>query len=266
MNKPDENKWNQRLSTSLKKMKNVRFWQLVWNWICRYRVICMAAAVLLVLVIIIVITTGHKSSADAPIQETVTIIGNTRKHAESETILEEGEETQKINLLIERYFNALAICDVETLNNICETSAGFDEEVLAEQAAYIEGYQNLECTIMDGLTEGTYVVYVYYEMKFYYIDTPAPALVQLFVKTDADGTPYIYQGVIDGELSAYIAELTSGEQISSLAEAVNWKLEAACAADADLDALIQILRGENVERMTEDTEGETVSLETSESV
>lgn len=174
--------------------------------------------------------------------ETITVIVPTSETAPAET--EDSQLGEQIQTLISRYFTALAEYDLETLNNICETSEGLDEEHLREQAEYIEGYRNIDCTIMNGLVEGTYIVYAYYEMKFKYIDTLAPALSQLYVKTDGDGLPYIYQGVIDGELSAYMAELTAGSQITELADTVNQKLEAACRRDEKLDLFIRVLRGD----------------------
>lgn len=258
MNKPDRITWKQKWKAFMEKIKSSPLRQNLETWIGVHKEVSILGGVLLILIIIAAVTSGNrKSDTGESVKETVTIIGNNKTPVEEQ--LEESDAEQQIKELVNRYFTALAVCDVEALNNICETTDGFDEDVLAEYATYIEGYQNLDCTIMDGLIEGTYVVYVYYEMKFYYIDTPAPALVQLYIKTDKDQMLYIYQGIIDGELSAYIAELTTGEQISKLADEVNQKLQSACAADEDLDSFIRVLKNQ-AQGVTEEHREETESV------
>ncbi len=243
MNKPDKMTWKQKLAASMEKIKKSSLWQTLAAWIKVHKEMTILGGMLLLLILITAATSGSaEEDAAETIKETVTIIGSGKTTVEEQ--LEGSSKEHQIKALVNRYFDAIAACDVETLNSICETTDGFDEEVLAEYASYIEKYQNLDCTIMDGLVEGTYVVYVYYEMKFYYIDTPAPALVQLYIKTDKDQMLYIYQGIIDGELSAYMAELTAGEQISQLADEVNQKLRNACAADEDLNTFIQVLKNQ----------------------
>ena len=164
------------------------------------------------------------------------------KPVETESV--DPDIQEQITDLVRRYFQALSDCDIATLNSICETTEPFDAKTLQEQTDYIESYQNVDCMVVDGLVENTYIVYVYYQMKFQYIDTAAPALGQLYVKTDIDGLPYSYMGGIDGELSAYIAEVTAGDRIRSLAEEVNEQLELARRSDAKLDAFIRVLTGE----------------------
>ena len=250
MNKPDNTAWKQKLQAFMEKIKTAPWWQKLKEWVCTHKETSILGGLFVILLIVVAATSGNKSSdAKESVNETITIIGNSKTTAEAES--NEEEAHQEITALIKRYFTALADCDVDTLNNICETAEPFDAEVLAEHASYIQGYRNIDCTIMDGLVEGTYVVYVYYEMKFYYIDTPAPALVQLYIKTGEDQMPYIYQGVIDGELSAYIAELAAGEEISKLADEVNKKLQIACAADPDLDTFIRVLQNQTQNRSGE---------------
>ncbi len=227
------------------KIKESELVQSLWKWICIHKEISVLGGLLLVLAIGAVTDTGKKSdeTAATTAKETITIIGSSNTTAAAAAGETENPQ-QDIITLVTRYFNALSNCDIDALNSICETTEPFDMAVLEEQASYIEDYGNLDCTIMNGLLEGTYVVYVYYEMKFYYIDTPAPALVQLYIKTDKDQMPYIYQGVIDGELSAYIAELTAGEEIARLADEVDRKLQIACAADPNLDTFIRALQNQ----------------------
>lgn len=243
MNRQDKKAWKQKLAESVQL-------QSLWKWISIHKEISILGALLLILAVaVIAVKGGSSNDTTESAKETITIIGN--RTTAQETEMNPEEPLQAIETLISRYFSALAACDIDTLNSICETTEPFDEAKLAEHATYIESYRNLDCTIMNGLVEGTYVVYVYYELKFHYIDTTAPALVQLYIKTDKDQMPYIYQGVIDGELSAYIAELTAGDQISRLVEEVNQKLQIACASDPDLDTFIRVLQNQTPEAAAE---------------
>lgn len=146
-----------------------------------------------------------------------------------------------LNDLIRTYFTAMENCDVEQYTNIV-TGDDMTAEKLEKKGEFIENYQNIICYTKPGLTEGTYIAYVYYEVKFRNIDTLAPALSQFYVCSNEDGTMYINAGALDAELSAYINTMSSAEDVLALNDETVQKLADAVSSNEKLTRLIQKLR------------------------
>lgn len=106
----------------------------------------------------------------------------------------------QLNDLVHTYFEAMKNCDAQAYSNIV---AGDEvtEEKLQKKGEFIEDYRNISCYTKPGMTEGSYVAYIYYEVKFHNIDTLTPALSQLYICTNEDGTMYINAASVDPESS-----------------------------------------------------------------
>ncbi len=83
-------------------------------------------------------------------------------------------------------------------------------------STYIESYSNIDTYTKKGLTEGSYVVFVSYDLKFVDIDTPAPGLTQVYVETDDEGKVYIHKDDDDKEVQDYIAKVVQEEDVKEL--------------------------------------------------
>ncbi|MGN0297941.1 MAG: hypothetical protein ACI4C1_01955 [Lachnospiraceae bacterium] len=164
---------------------------------------------------------------------------------EGETNLAE-EENADIVELIKRYYATLAACDIDTLNDIVATTSGIDADDLRMEEELIEDYENIVCYIMDGLVNNTYIVYVYYEIKFVNIGTLAPGLSCMYVCRDTDNTVYINEE-LTSEIKTYMARLEATDFVQDLIEEVNNRMLQARRLDVQLDRLVKILNGERVE-------------------
>ena len=153
----------------------------------------------------------------------------------------EVNQYPEINTLVNRYFEAITNSDIDTLNSIVETNTPFEKESLEKQKEFIERYENITCYTKEGLLENTYIVYVYYDIKFVNINTTAPSLIRLYICKNEDGAVYIYRGEMDGEVSSYLEEVGNLPEITDLIRSVNNKLAEARANDEELDALISML-------------------------
>ena len=98
----------------------------------------------------------------------------------------------------------------------------------------VEGYQNISCYTKKGMEEGSYLVFVYYELKFAQIDTPAPGLSPLYVYTNDEGNLVIFNGEASDELNAYVEKVAQEDDVMALREEVKTKYEEAKAADENL--------------------------------
>lgn len=146
---------------------------------------------------------------------------------------------EDVNHLVENYLAAIAKCDTETLDKLVSDSSFIDVNDLQQQSEYIEEYRNIECYTKEGLEEGSYIVYVYEELKLLGIDTLAPGMIRLYVATGEDGKPYIVSGTIDDKTNDFIQETSKDEDVVKLFSSVNDKFDVAVAADAELREFLE---------------------------
>lgn len=165
----------------------------------------------------------------------------------------------EIDKLFETYYKAKNNHDVDTLKSILSNPSKADtQEQLETKTEYIEEYRNVKTYTKKGLEEGTYIVYVYHEIKFTSVNTPAPGLAKFYVVYEKN-KPKIYSDDIDGELKEYYDARNNDEDVIALIEMTNKKSEQAKSEDEDLQNF-----WENIDKMASkasDSEGQGDSNE-----
>ena len=125
----------------------------------------------------------------------------------------------------------------------------------AKQAEYIEEYKNIECTICDdGLSDGIFRVYVYYEAKIYDIDTLVPSLTALVVTGTPEGKFLINLSKIDSKDQRAIDKLDNSDEIKKKIDSVQKKLEDIVSKNADVRDFYQMLESTNQDSNEENNE------------
>ena len=141
--------------------------------------------------------------------------------------------------LVTRYYTARAGKDYDSLTAMCET---FDDEVrgaIESEDAAVESYSNIMTYSKAGLTDGSYVVYIYFDAKLTGVNTLAPGLRGLYLTTNDAGTLIVSDMDSHPEQAAYLAETQTDKDVQALIEDVNQKLEDAKAQDDDLKAILE---------------------------
>ena len=146
----------------------------------------------------------------------------------------EKDAHPEVNELIQNYYNYMAAGDMEGLASVEDTTSEEEQNRILRSKDLVEGYQNISCYTKKGLEEGSYLVFVYYELKFAQIDTAAPGLSALYVYTNDEGNLVIFNGEASEELNAYVEAMAQEEDVLALREEVRVKYEEAKAADANL--------------------------------
>ena len=109
----------------------------------------------------------------------------------------------------------------------------------------VKSIQNIKYYSKAGLTEGSYFVSVYNEIKFYGVDTLAPTLDFFYVETDDEGKLYINnlysifnlsfaENTMDSDVYAVVQKYMQQEDFASLQQDVQAKYNEALTADANL--------------------------------
>ncbi len=151
--------------------------------------------------------------------------------------------------LIEQYFTAYAEDDLDTLETIAYPMSDNEKSYIGVFSDYIEEYQNIICYSKSGLTKGSYLVSVYYDLKFYNVETAAPGLEFFYVETDDDGSLYINnlyssynfsrtENELDPSINAIILKYEQQDDVAELLDEVNDAYTEAVSGDLDLAEMI----------------------------
>ncbi len=162
------------------------------------------------------------------------------KNGESANPLVENKD-QDINTLISTYYEALGSKDVEKLKTVVDSLDPAEESRIVN-AKYIDGYQNVRVYTKKGISEGSYIVYAYYEYLCTGITTPVPALSQLYINVGADGKMYI-SGNIEGntELSKLLEDDLQTADVRALCQQVDAEHTKSEQSDPKLAEFLQSL-------------------------
>lgn len=147
----------------------------------------------------------------------------------------EKEGYPEIEELFKKYYVAKNNCDVDQLKAILSNPTKVEsQEQLQKKTEYIDEYQKIKPYVKKGAQKGTYIVYVYHEIKFTSVNTPAPSLSKFYVITDARGDLKIFSGEMDEELKAYYDARNTDEDVVEIINMTNKKSEEAKEKDEDL--------------------------------
>lgn len=229
-------------------------------------VIIAAIFVIMVVTLVKVSNSSSKKAEEAKSEEVITIDEKTQDDAE-----EQAEPTNdlqvnaypEVNELITKYFTAMAEGDIDTLLQLQNPLSEEEQAQILQKKEYIEGYDNISCYTKIGPEENSYIVFVYYEIKFININTPVPGEIPLYVCTNEDGTLYIYNGELSPEVTSYMASITAGQDVVDLINSIEAKFAEAQESDPDLKEFIQKLTDSTQEEVTQEqpTQEETTQEE-----
>lgn len=179
--------------------------------------------------------------------KSTTVTGSTLASMSEEDIRSE------IVTLVKNYFDAKQQVDTDALEECVSDISHISVQRLVTDAEYIEAYKNIECTILnDGLSEGCFRVYVYYEAKIYDIDTLVPGLTALYVTVDKNGKFLIYLSAIDAKEQKAINKLDNLPKIKKKIDSVQKRLEDIVSKNADVRDFYQMLESSGEDDGTED--------------
>ena len=167
--------------------------------------------------------------------------------------MSEEDIHSEITSLVKDYFDAKQQVDTEALKKCVSDVSRVSMQRLVTDAEYIEAYKNIECTILgDGLPDGCFRVYVYYEAKIYDIDTLVPGLTALYVKADKNGEFTIYLSAIASDEQETINQLDNLPKIRKKIDAVQKRLEDIVNKNADVRDFYQMLESSSDDDGAED--------------
>ncbi len=148
----------------------------------------------------------------------------------------------EVNALVEKYYEASANGDADTLAEIYK---GLDEtEILKSVAAseYIEKFENITVYTKPGPAPDSYVAYVYNDVKLYDYDGDVPGLETLYICTDENGNLYINGDIADANELEYLKQINVQADVIDLNNKVASNYNEMVSADEKLAELLTKMR------------------------
>lgn len=227
-----------------KKKKDVTSWRNNTNNIYAFlgdnKKYLMPSLLVVAVVITIVIAVSANRRNTEMVQPT-TAVAEASTLQVPEDPMEENAYPE-VNALVEKYYTACAAGDSETLSQIYR---GLDEtEILKTVAAseYIDRFENITVYTKKGPLEGSYVAYVYNEVKLYEYDKNVPGLETLYICTDSTGALYINGEAVDAAELDYLKQINVQADVIDLNNKVATSYNEMVSADEQLAELLTRMR------------------------
>lgn len=182
---------------------------------------------------------------------------------------------EEVNTLMNSFYQALANGDTDTIKAVKDFTSDMEIITYQKKSEYIEAYNNITSYTKKGIYDNSYFVYVYYDVKFFNIETTAPGLNTWFVYTADDGSLKI-DGDMDETVTAYLKLMTNQDDVVDLFNRVDVKYKEAVAADDSLNTFLTELPNQiktsvgvalaqlEAQNNEPETQAETVEVQTEE--
>ncbi len=200
----------------------------------------MPAILVVAVIITVVIAVSANKRTTQEVQTTVATVENSGFEIPEATM--EENAYPDVNALVEKYYTASADGDADTLAQIYK---GLDEtEILKAVAAseYIEKFENITVYTKPGPVEGSYVAYVYNEVKLYEYDGNVPGLETLYICTDDNGNLYINGDIADANELDYLKQINVQSDVIDLNNKVASSYNEMVSGDEALAELLTRMR------------------------
>ncbi len=171
------------------------------NWLIRYSKIVLPVILVACVALTIVIAIQANKRK---VEQEETVVASEENEDEDGAMAAvpevplEKDAVPGINELFDTYYKAMVDGDTETMEELVYYMDATEILRAAETSKYIDSYPPLEVYTKAGPKEGTYIAYVYAELKFHDYDKPIPGMRTYYVCTNEDGELYINE---DGEES-----------------------------------------------------------------
>ncbi len=191
----------------------------------QYGVIGGALAIALIIIIIVCVSCSKKDENPEGISDNTVPVAesgstDTPQPAEAEAGGLVPTSDEAVMQLINSYYGALATGDSATVSALKSNVTEEEKIKLEKRAELMESIDNIQVYTRPGPVDGTYVAFVYYEMKFIDIETRSPGLTTIYICRNEDGSLYINNGEWDEATTAYIEQIASEEAIADYFKSV----------------------------------------------
>ncbi|MDE7404299.1 MAG: SH3 domain-containing protein [Lachnospiraceae bacterium] len=219
------------------------------DWVMDHNKIVMplVLVVCVLLTVVVAVNANHREALENEAKEAAMAVsaeesGSTVEGLEAPVFELEENAHPEINNLIRTYYDAQASGDIETISSLNTYLNEIETIRVEELSKYIESYPVLDVYTKPGMTENTYVAYVYSEVQFTDVDQPLPGMQTYYIGMDEDGNYFINDGTYDDAIWNYIKEVTLQDDVVDLNNKVVVEYNELLEEDAELNEFIAYLK------------------------
>lgn len=221
----------------------------VQDWIMDHTKIVMPIVLIVcvLITVLIAINANQKEALEKEAELAAAAVSEQQSSSETESIsapvftLEENAYPD-VNNVIKTYYEAQASGDVDMISELNPYLNDIEKIRVEELSKYIEDYTTLDVYTKPGLTDNTYVAYVYSEVKFEDVDQELPGMQTYYIGQDADGKFFINDGTHDDIIWNYIKDVTLQDDVVDLNNKVVVAYNELLANDEELNEFIAYLK------------------------
>ncbi len=177
----------------------------------------------------------------------------TQKEISEETVQTDSKEDMNIsyekntdedlNAFIKLYFNAMAACDNDVLQEMVIDGSQYNKaDSLKKKAEFVTGYDNITVYTKEGPDEGNYVAFVVMNLKIVGVNSSPYDIVTLFVVDGSHGFLIDNSNLIE-ERKSFIEEVKEDPDIQKIFQFVDSKNEELRKNDPTLQAFYDTING-----------------------
>jgi hypothetical protein len=211
--------------------------EILKNWLIRYAKVVMPVVLVLCVLITVVIAVNankRKEAQEETVEATEEVDMSNSLIGVPEVSLEK-DAIPEINELFHTYYTAMVEGDTDTMSKLVDHMDETEILKAQETSKYIEAYPNLEVYTKVGPKDGSYIAYVYADLKFYDYDETIPGMSSYYVCLDEDGNYYINEdGEEDENELNYIRQVSLQDDVIDLNNKVAAAYNDMLAEDEDL--------------------------------
>ena len=194
--------------------------------------------VAVIITVVVALSANHRAAKQSGTEENVT----PEEIYEIPEVAMEEDAYPEINKVIDTYYKASAEGDKETVQAVYK---GLDDTEILKAVSvskYIEEYKIIKVYTKPGPVEGSYIAYVYNEVKLYDYDKPVPGLDSMIIYTADDGSYYINGDVADTTELEYIKRLNVQADVIDLNNKIASQYNEMVKGDEELAKLINEMK------------------------
>ena len=227
----------------------------VRDWIMDHNKIVMPLVIVVCVLITVLVAVSanqrdalEKEAEQAAMAVNTEEVGSSVEGLESPVFELEENAYPDINNLVRTYYDAQAAGDMEAISKLNTYLNDIEKIRVQELSKYIESYPVLNVYTKPGLTENTYVAYVYSEVKFADMEQELPGMQTYYIGQDENGDYFINDGTYDDAIWSYIKDVTLQDDVVDLNNKVVVEYNDLLAEDEELSDFIAYLK----EKINED--------------
>ncbi len=223
------------------------------EWVMDHNKIVMPLVLVacVLITIVVAVNANHKEVLEDEAKQAAMAL-------DSENASGEGTDTQifpleenaypEINNIIRTYYDAQASGDIAVISSLNTYLDEIETIRVQELSKYIDSYPTVNVYTKPGLTENTYVAYVYSEVKFTDAEQLLPGMQTYYIGQDENGDYFINDGTYDDVIWKYIKEITLQDDVVDLNNKVVVAYNELLADSEELSEFIAYLK----EKINED--------------